>query len=101
MSQDKKVLPAGAIREILENKADVSLVKMTVKAGTKPPFHTHPFAQIEYMLHGCADVKVGSEVIHLEAGESLYIPANIEHGFLLSETDQEFLEIFVPGRQDL
>ena len=69
MSQDKKVLPAGAIREILENKADVSLVKMTVKAGTKPPFHTHP--------------------------------ANIEHGFLLSETDQEFLEIFVPGRQDL
>jgi quercetin dioxygenase-like cupin family protein len=101
MSQDKKVLPAGAMREILENKVDVSLVRMTVKAGTKPPFHSHPYAQIDYLLQGTADIMIGSEVRHLQEGESLYIPANTEHGFLISEMDQEFLEIFVPGRPDL
>ncbi|WKY44915.1 cupin domain-containing protein [Eubacteriaceae bacterium ES2] len=101
MSQDKKFLPAGAMREVLESKADVSLVRMTVKAGTKPPLHTHSYAQIDYLLKGRADIRLGSNLVRLEAGQSLYIPANVEHGFLLSETDQEFLEIFVPGRQDL
>lgn len=101
MNENKKGLPVGATRQILENHQDVSLIRMTVKAGTTPPFHSHPYAQIDYLLAGTADVMVGSEVKHLKAGQSLYIPANVAHGFLVSETDQEFLEIFVPGRSDL
>ncbi|WKY48057.1 cupin domain-containing protein [Eubacteriaceae bacterium ES3] len=101
MSETKHKLPPGAMREVLENQPDVSLVRMTVVAGTKPPVHRHPYAQIDYLLKGSAEIKVGSETMCLKAGESLYIPADVEHGFLVSEVEQEFLEMFVPGREDL
>lgn len=96
----KMKLPPTVTREILIGESACGLVRMTVKAGTIPPYHAHPQAQIDYMISGCADVNVAGMITHLEPGESIYIPGGVTHGFLVSEADQEFLEFFVPGRDD-
>ena len=100
MGNQKMKLPPTVKREVLVTKPDCALVRMTVKAGTIPPQHNHPQAQIDYLISGCADVNVAGTITHLEPGESIYIPAGVTHGFLVSEADQEFLEFFVPGRDD-
>jgi quercetin dioxygenase-like cupin family protein len=74
---------------------------MFVKAGTNPPIHAHPHAQIDYMINGAADVSIDGVVTHVKPGTSIFIPGGVEHGFLVSEEDQEFLEFFTPGREDI
>ncbi|AWW27723.1 MULTISPECIES: cupin domain-containing protein [unclassified Acetobacterium] len=97
----KMKLPPTVIREIQVSESECALVRMTVKAGTIPPLHAHPQAQIDYMISGCADVSVDGIITHLEPGDAIYIPGGVTHGFLVSEEDQEFLEFFTPGRDDL
>ena len=53
------------------------------------------------MISGSADVSVDGIITHLEPGDSIYIPGGVTHGFLVSDEDQEFLEFFTPGRDDL
>ncbi|KNZ41990.1 hypothetical protein AKG39_09685 [Acetobacterium bakii] len=77
------------------------LVRMVVKAGTMPPMHAHPQAQIDYMISGSAEVSIDGVITHVKPGESIFIPAGATHGFMVSEEDQEFLEFFTPGRDDL
>ena len=94
-------LPETVSREVLVNTSACTLVRMVVKAGTKPPLHAHPHAQIDYMISGTADVSVDGVITHVNPGESIFIPGGAEHGFLVSEEDQEFLEFFTPGREDI
>ena len=94
-------LPKTVSREVLVNTSACTLVRMVVKAGTNPPLHAHPHAQIDYMINGAADVSVDGVITHVNPGESIFIPGGAEHGFLVSEEDQEFLEFFTPGREDI
>lgn len=97
----KMKLPPTVTREMLISESECALVRMMVKAGTIPPLHAHPQAQIDYMISGSADVSVDGIITHLEPGDSIYIPGGVTHGFLVSDEDQEFLEFFTPGRDDL
>lgn len=94
-------LPPSVRREVLINTSACTLVRMFVKAGTNPPIHAHPHAQIDYMINGAADVSVDGVITHVKPGASIFIPGGAEHGFLVSEEDQEFLEFFTPGREDI
>ena len=94
-------LPKTVSREVLVYTSACTLVRMFVKAGTNPPLHAHPHAQIDYMISGTADVSVDGVITHVNPGESIFIPGGAEHGFLVSEEDQEFLEFFTPGREDI
>jgi len=46
-------------------------------------------------------VSIDGVITHVKPGESIFIPAGATHGFMVSEEDQEFLEFFTPGRDDL
>ena len=95
------ILPPTVKREVLVAEKACTLVKMLVKAGTNPPLHTHTHEQIDYMISGAADVSIEGVVTHVKQGEAIHIPGGAEHFFLPSEEDQEFLEFFTPGREDI
>lgn len=101
MEETYMKLPPSVRREVLINTSACTLVRMFVKAGTSPPIHAHPHAQIDYMINGAADVSIKGVITHVNPGESIFIPGGAEHGFLVSEEDQEFLEFFTPGREDI
>ena len=47
--------------------------------GTHSPAHAHPFPETRWVLSGFLRVKLGDEVLELEPGDRLDLPANTVH----------------------
>ena len=67
---------------------------------TKPTgWHYHVCdGQFVYMLSGWVDLEFeDGQTVHLQAGESLYIPGGLRHNEIQTSRDLELLEISVPA----
>ena len=54
--------------------------------------------QYVYMLGGWLDLEMADgKVIHLEAGDSIYIPGGLPHNEIATSDDFELLEVSVPA----
>ena len=54
--------------------------------------------QFVYMLAGWAKLQmVDGEVIHLEAGDAMYVPGGVPHNEVGASDDMEVLEISIPA----
>ncbi|MCL1838533.1 MAG: cupin domain-containing protein [Propionibacteriaceae bacterium] len=63
--------------------------------------HQHAHDQIIYVISGRLDESVGDTMYHLEAGDVLYIPANIPHtGHPIKGETTHLIEGFAPIRTD-
>ncbi|MBY5960144.1 cupin domain-containing protein [Membranicola marinus] len=84
----------------LNENADSYMVKVIIKAGDGHDFHVHPeMHEILYVLRGKAEQWIEDEMRILEAGDSVYIDANVVHGtFNAGEEDLEFLAILSPSQ---
>jgi quercetin dioxygenase-like cupin family protein len=68
-----------------DNEGSFAVFEQTVLAkGAGVPLHFHP-AQDEmfYVLAGSYRFKVGDEMFDLQAGDSVYLPRNIPHAWML------------------
>ncbi|RTE53581.1 cupin domain-containing protein [Arenibacter aquaticus] len=83
--------------DIIE-QADSYMVKVVVPKGGGHNFHLHPaMHEILYILKGTAEQWVEGEMQLLEAGDSVYIGANVAHGtFNAGDEELEFLAILSP-----
>ena len=63
--------------------------------------HSHPSAQITYMLKGKLKVRIREEERVLVSGEFAYIPPNIEHSIASGDEYVLALDIFLPPRPDI
>lgn len=70
--------------------AEQTVVGRTVlKPGSKHDIHRHPHAEEwEYVVSGTAIKHVGDEWVRLEAGDVVFVPANVFHG-LENASDSE------------
>ena len=82
----------------LIKKGDCYMVKVVVKEGEGHTFHKHPeMNEILYVLKGTAEQWVEDEMELLEAGESVFIAANVVHAtFNGGKNELEFLAILSP-----
>lgn len=93
-------LPASVNRKVHHASVDCSLAHMSVASGTPAAPHRHPHATILYLLKGSCSFILDEARIPMEPGMSVYVPSNALHGFETNDQDLEFLEFFVPGRED-
>ena len=55
--------------------------RTVLKPGAKHDIHRHPNAEEwEYIISGSAIKHVGSESVHLGAGDVVFVPADVYHG---------------------
>lgn len=80
-------------------------VAMTGRAAAPGKPDVHPWDQLMLLLKGKVEVTLGEDgdlgTWELEAGELIYIPANVPHiGRTLGEEEAVGVEIFAPVRED-
>lgn len=82
----------------LTQQGDCFMVKVIIKPGEGHDFHRHPeMNEILYVLKGTAEQWVEDEMQLLEAGESVFIAANVVHAtFNGGKSELGFLAILSP-----
>ena len=73
---------------------------MQGKAGATAPPHSHPHRQVVYILSGRGDFQCGDEIREMKAGDVLEIDPQVPHTFASLAEDTQWLEFFVPFRED-
>jgi mannose-6-phosphate isomerase-like protein (cupin superfamily) len=77
--------PESALRGLLEGKrigTGVTLIRyVTDVVGEGPKLHVHPYDEVFTITEGRARFTVGDQIIDAEAGDIVFGPANIPHGY--------------------
>ncbi|MEM8793871.1 MAG: cupin domain-containing protein [Pseudomonadota bacterium] len=77
--------PNDALRGLFEGKkigTEISLIRYaTDVVGEGPRLHVHPYDEIFTIQEGRARFTVGDQVIDAEAGDIIFGPANVPHGY--------------------
>jgi len=77
----------------------LQIIEYTNKKGAVSVRHKHPENMICYLVSGKFKEKVGDETRILKAGDSWYVPSNVEHESF-SIDDSVLICIFSPPRED-
>ncbi|HEY8959057.1 cupin domain-containing protein [Chitinophaga sp.] len=92
----------GHLLSILLRSADTnglfSLLKMTEIKGLEPPPHTHTREDETFLLlDGEIEFSVKNETYHAVAGDTMFLPRNIQHSFKVLTARSEVLILLTPG----
>ena len=93
----------GDIIHVLLDKegtgGDMGMFTVETSGPGGPARHVHDDAgEAFYLITGQAEVLVGTELLIVEEGQSVYVPKGMEHSFrLLSEDGGKILVIVTPG----
>ena len=61
----------------------VSFSRVLIKPGTTNQMHVHDDQeQVYFVLQGGGNVQVGEETAEVKAGDSIFLPASVPHGFV-------------------
>jgi quercetin dioxygenase-like cupin family protein len=59
--------------------------------------HAHPgIEQVAHLLEGTADVEVGEEKFKMEAGDTVFFPADVPHRFQATSQKVRVMVIYTP-----
>ncbi len=75
----KGIARTETVRSEFDSKREAIQVRVDFKPGASFPKHSHPGAEIAYVLNGSIEYEMDGKIIRLKAGESLYIPAGAVH----------------------
>jgi quercetin dioxygenase-like cupin family protein len=89
----------GVRRQILGHGADLMMVTVEFEAGAIGAVHRHAHRQVSYVVRGKFEIEINGERQILEAGDSFYVAANLEHG-AKALTAGTLVDVFTPTRQD-
>jgi quercetin dioxygenase-like cupin family protein len=89
----------GVLRRTLGHGEKMLLAEFTAAGGSEVPTHSHPHAQVGYMVQGRMQLTVGDQTQTVEGGDSYYIPGDIPHGAVMLE-DSVVVDVFCPPRED-
>jgi len=83
----------------------VSTERLTVSFATAVPnsvgpVHRHEAEQIMIVTDGACDMIVEGKLYHIEKGDVIVFPSNMEHGSYISDKGCSAIDIFTPPRQD-
>ena len=74
---------------------------VTVEPNIYFASHRHEPEQIAIITGGACDYMVDGKLYHLEEGDVLIVPSNVEHGNYISDRGLRMIEVFSPPRHDL
>lgn len=89
----------GVLRRTLGHGEEMLLCEFSVAAESEVPVHSHPHAQVGYVVRGRMRLSIDDEAQTFKAGDSYYIPGDAPHGALMLE-DSVVVDVFCPPRED-
>lgn len=89
----------GVVRQVLSEAPELMVVSFRFETGAEGKPHKHPHVQSTYVSKGKFRFFRGGEAHELQAGDSLVIPGNVEHGCECLE-EGELIDCFTPRRDD-
>ena len=91
----------GRVQRVIAGD-NMTVLQQTIKAGSKPNPHSHPWEQMSIILSGRATFRcTGKEVTHGPGGLAVF-PPNEEHSTeVVGDEDLFVEEIFAPGVERL
>ncbi|MGV0167319.1 cupin domain-containing protein [Furfurilactobacillus sp. WILCCON 0119] len=97
----------NSTRKVLAHEGGLMYARVYFKNATPndviPPHH-HVHEQVTYVLKGAFKFEImypdHTEVQEVHVGDSIYFPANVEHGCIPLEDDSQVLDCFTPQRDD-
>lgn len=93
-----KLIPGSRNHIISAERIMVSFVALEPNIRVTP--HHHESEQIVLVNGGACDFMVDGKLYHLEEGDILIIPPNLEHGNYISDRGLRMIEVFSPPRAD-
>jgi quercetin dioxygenase-like cupin family protein len=90
---------AGVERKILGYDPALMMVCVKFLKGSVGSVHKHPHRQVTFVGKGSFEVQIGSQKKVLQAGDSFFVPPDVEHGVVALE-DGTLVDVFTPGRED-
>ena len=84
----------------------VATEKVTLQFLTEAPncqsaIHHHEAEQTMIVTGGACDMTVDGKLYHLEEGDVIILPSNLEHGTYVSDRGLRAIDVFSPPRQDI
>ncbi len=79
----------------------VTIESIVFEPNSHYPPHCHEAEQIMLLRDGAGDELVDGKLYHLEKGDVIIIPSNIEHGLHVSDKGCRFIVVSSPPRYDL
>lgn len=89
----------GVSRQVLGFDESILMARASFEQGAEGYVHAHPHSQVTYVESGVFEFSIGSESHTLKAGDSTYIPPNVDHGATCLESGV-LLDVFSPIRDD-
>jgi quercetin dioxygenase-like cupin family protein len=89
----------GVNRKVLSYSADVMLCELFFEKGAQGNLHSHTHQQISYVASGVFEYIINGKKELIRTGDSVYIPANAEHGTVCIEAGK-LIDVFCPMRGD-
>ena len=90
----------GVTRRMLAHDPGVMLCEHRFEADTDLPAHSHPHAQITYILSGRLRFGTeGEEAVEMTPGDSVLVPGGVTH-FARALEPTVVLDVFTPARED-
>ncbi|PKL44938.1 MAG: cupin domain-containing protein [Candidatus Riflebacteria bacterium HGW-Riflebacteria-2] len=97
--QEHKVGP-GVIGKYLGSGEAMNVMHWNFDDKAALPSHHHAAVQFGYIIKGAFQIDIGGEKALLKAGDSYFVPSNVEHAFVaVGET--EAIDVFSPARDDV
>lgn len=89
----------GLVRRVGAYNDDVMAVTNTFEKGAIGALHSHPHAQVTYIVSGKFEFTIGEEKRVVEAGDSMVKEGGLIHGCVCLEAGS-LIDFFAPMRQD-
>lgn len=90
----------GTERRIMAYCDQLMVCELSFKKGTASALHQHPHEQITYVVRGSLKFSVGGQVQVVHGGDTICMPAGVEHGLLEALEDSLIVDTFSPKRAD-
>lgn len=96
----KKIdMGGGIVRQDVGEGGSMNVLHWNMSDGALIKLHHHRQEQFGYIIKGGFEMQVGLEKTRLGAGDSYFIPPNVEHSFL-ALGDTEAIDVFSPVKDD-
>lgn len=92
-------LGGGVKRKILAYSNNIMAVELCFEKGAVGALHSHSHEQVGYLVKGSLIYEEAGKKTTLHAGDTYYVPPNVEHGVVTLE-DVILLDVFTPMRED-
>ena len=92
-------MPTWDKRRVMAHGKEMMLVENEFKTGETAPEHSHPHAQITYIISGAMEFTIDGETRVLRKGDTAYMAPDAVHSAIAAE-DSLIIDMFAPMRED-